>query len=65
MVLAPKDIWTIERVSGGMSEANPQDDPPYTYECLDCGHRVEARHQPSECEECGGEMLNISVSREH
>lgn len=48
-----------------MSGANPQDDPPYTYECLDCGHRVEEHHQPSQCEECGGEMLNISVSREH
>ena len=39
-------------------------DPPYTYECTEYGNRVEARHHPSECEECGGEMQNISISRE-
>ena len=38
--------------------------PPYTYECIDCGNRVEARHRPSECAECGGEMQNISITRE-
>lgn len=35
-----------------------------TYECDDCGHRMEAEHQPGECPECGGEMVDISVSRE-
>lgn len=35
-----------------------------TYECSDCSHRIEAEHQPVTCPECGGEMLDISVSRE-
>lgn len=38
-------------------------EPPYTYECADCGERVEADTRPGECPECGGEMQNISVSR--
>ncbi|MFD1512113.1 rubrerythrin-like domain-containing protein [Halomarina rubra] len=39
-------------------------EPPYTYECMDCGERVEAEHQPVACRNCGGEMRNISVSSE-
>ena len=39
-------------------------DPPYTYECADCGERVEADSHPGECPECGGEMQNISKARE-
>lgn len=41
-------------------------DPPSTrtFECLECGERVEADHQPVECEECGGELQDISVPRE-
>ena len=34
------------------------------YECSDCGHRMEADHQPEKCPKCGGDMLDISVSRE-
>lgn len=35
-----------------------------TYERDDCGHRMEAEHQPGQCPECGGAMVDISVSRE-
>lgn len=38
--------------------------PPYTYECSECGHRMKADHQPMECPECEGEMLNISKPQE-
>ena len=38
--------------------------PPYIYECLDCGSRVEADRQPVACPECGGEMRNISKPSE-
>ena len=34
------------------------------YECSDCGNRVHAEHQPGICPDCGGEMLDISQSRE-
>lgn len=34
------------------------------YECNECGNRVEAEHQPETCPECGGDMIDISVSRE-
>jgi len=39
-------------------------EPPFIYECVDCGKRLEADHQPVECPECGGEMRNISVPSE-
>jgi rubrerythrin len=49
----------------GEQEVDPYDpEPPYTYECVECGHRVEADHRPETCPECGGEMRDISVSRE-
>jgi len=37
---------------------------PHTYECMECGHRLEASHHPMECPNCEGEMLNISNPRE-
>lgn len=40
------------------------DEPPYTYECLDCGERVEAERRPGECPACGGELQNISKPRD-
>lgn len=40
------------------------EETPFTYECVDCGHRIEADERPGECPECGGEMQNISVPRE-
>ncbi|WP_254543760.1 rubrerythrin-like domain-containing protein [Halomarina pelagica] len=39
-------------------------DPPYTYECVACGERVEADSRPGDCPNCGGRMRNISQSRE-
>ena len=48
-----------------MAKKDPSsEDPPYTYECLECGNRVEAEHYPGECPDCGGEMQNISKPRE-
>ncbi|WP_227378362.1 rubrerythrin-like domain-containing protein [Haladaptatus halobius] len=48
-----------------MAERDPIDgEPPYTHECQDCGHRVEADDQPGECQNCGGPMQNISLPRE-
>ncbi|SIR17585.1 hypothetical protein SAMN05421858_1698 [Haladaptatus litoreus] len=35
-----------------------------TYECEQCGNRVSALKHPGECPDCGGEMRNVSVSRE-
>ncbi|WP_369684847.1 rubrerythrin-like domain-containing protein [Halalkalicoccus sp. NIPERK01] len=37
---------------------------PNIFECMDCGHRMEANHHPMECPDCEGEMLNISNPRE-
>ena len=37
---------------------------PYIFECVDCGERVEAESSPGDCPACGGEMQNISTSRE-
>jgi Zn finger protein HypA/HybF involved in hydrogenase expression len=39
-------------------------EPMSTYECVECNARVEAAHHPPMCEVCGGEMQNISISRE-
>ncbi|WP_224448179.1 rubrerythrin-like domain-containing protein [Haloprofundus salilacus] len=37
--------------------------PMQTYECADCGRRVQTNTPPGHCSACGGEMLNISTSR--
>jgi|GEM_PF-6346255 len=47
----------------------PQSDPfhqetPFEYECVDCGSRVRAEQHPGECENCGGAMQDVSISRE-
>ncbi|WP_227380036.1 rubrerythrin-like domain-containing protein [Haladaptatus halobius] len=48
-----------------MTECDPVDEePPYTHERQDCGHRVEADDQPGGCPNCGGQMQNISLPRE-
>jgi hypothetical protein len=41
-------------------------DPPdaRTFECLDCGRRVESTHQPVTGSECGADLRDISVPRE-
>jgi rubrerythrin len=49
----------------GEQEVDPYEpDGPFTYECGECTHRVEAAHQPEECPECSGEMIDLSVPRE-
>jgi Zn finger protein HypA/HybF involved in hydrogenase expression len=35
-----------------------------TFECMECGYRMEAAHHPMKCPKCGSEMLNISNPRE-
>lgn len=35
-----------------------------SFECDNCGYRVEAEHNPGDCPKCGGEMRNISRGRE-
>jgi len=41
-----------------------EDEPPYTYECVDCGNRIEADSRPGDCPECGGSMRDISKPSE-
>ena len=48
----------------GQQDPHETDGPPYTYECVDCGERVEADSRPGKCTECGGEMRNISRAQE-
>lgn len=47
-------------------DSEPEDDDSSlnTYECTDCGHRIQAEHQRNTCPECDGEMTDISVPRE-
>ncbi|MFC7155300.1 rubrerythrin-like domain-containing protein [Halomarina halobia] len=48
-----------------MGVEDPYDgEPPYTFECTECGERVEADTRPGPCSNCGGRMRNISRSRE-
>lgn len=46
-----------------MVEREPDVEPPHTYECSECGHRVTADEQPVECPDCGGRMGNVSKPR--
>lgn len=39
-------------------------EPPHTYECMECSYRTKADKRPGKCPECGGQMQNISISRE-
>lgn len=49
----------------GEQEVDPYDpEPPFTYECVACGYRLKADSRPEACPECGGEMRDISVTRE-
>ena len=34
------------------------------YECANCGNRVRAESHPGTCQECGGELVDVSVPRE-
>ncbi|WP_224270521.1 rubrerythrin-like domain-containing protein [Haloprofundus salinisoli] len=37
--------------------------PTQTYECADCGRRLRTNAPPGHCSTCGGEMLNLSITR--
>ncbi|QKY17738.1 rubrerythrin-like domain-containing protein [Halorubrum sp. CBA1229] len=39
-------------------------DSANTYECEVCGGRTRADRSPGDCPECGGDLRNISTSRE-
>jgi hypothetical protein len=47
-----------------MTDSGEEETELNTYECTDCDYRTQADHKPGECPQCGGEMLDISVSRE-
>jgi predicted transcriptional regulator len=54
------DLDTVVGMFVGVASA----EPPYVYECVDCGTRVTAGSRPEQCAECGGRLQNISVARE-
>ena len=56
----PSDESVDERLTDLDDEAAEEK----VYECNDCGYRMEAEHQPGECPQCGGDMIDISLSRE-
>jgi rubrerythrin len=39
-------------------------EPPFLYECLDCGTRLRDDNRPERCPECDGAMQDITVPRE-
>jgi rubrerythrin len=56
-----------ERIDGGAKNAptgDPESGKQNTYECSQCGHRTKAAHQPEVCPKWGGDMIDLSVSRE-
>ena len=53
-----------EAVRASMDDYDAESADLKTYECDNCGHRVKAEHQPEVCPNCGGDMFDISVSRE-
>jgi rubrerythrin len=53
-----------EPVSGGVADLDEEEAEERTYECDNCDYRMEASHQPGECPQCGGSMIDINVSRE-
>ena len=50
--------------SGGVEDVDEESADTKTYECDNCGYRTEADHQPVECPQCGGDMIDLDVSRE-
>jgi len=49
----------------GEQEFDPYErEAPFVYECIGCGTRVEADHQPETCPDCGAQMRDLSVSHE-
>ncbi|MFB6102059.1 MAG: rubrerythrin-like domain-containing protein [Haloplanus sp.] len=57
-------LTTDTETVAGVLAVDRAPEPPYTYECADCGHRMTAESKPSKCPECGGRMRNLSVARE-
>ena len=52
-------------VSHTVMPHDPYDIPDVrTFECLDCGRRIDSETQPVRCAECGGDVRDISVPRE-
>ena len=49
----------------GEQEVDPYErEPPFIYECVDCGTRTEADCQPGRCPGCGGQLQDLTVPRE-
>lgn len=69
---SPPVIFSLRGTSAlGMAEEEPppkddpvDDEPPYLFECTECGNRTEADERPGACPECGGEMQNLSKPSE-
>lgn len=55
---------SIGGVNPAMDDYDEDSADVKTYECDDCGHRMQVEHQPETCPNCGGDMIDISVSRE-
>ena len=53
-----------DAVGASMDDYDAESADVKTYECDNCGHRMKAEHQPEVCPVCGGDMFDISVSRE-
>ena len=45
-------------------DAGDEEGTTNTYECTECGERLEAQSYPGTCPECGGELRNISKPSE-
>ena len=58
------DEPTDERVDPAPEDSDDASAETKIYECADCEYRLTAEHHPGECPNCGGEMIDISVSRE-
>lgn len=67
-------IISVTDLTGALSESHEtvvgmyvglaSAESPYLYECVECGNRITADHQPEACPECGGPTRNLSVSRD-
>lgn len=48
-----------------MEGQDPYDpEPPFLYECCECGTRLREDHQPDVCPNCDGAMRDLTVPRE-
>jgi predicted transcriptional regulator/DNA-directed RNA polymerase subunit RPC12/RpoP len=59
------DVFAVDLDTAvGMFVGPASVEGPHEYECLDCGARTTAESRPDQCAECGGQLQNISVTRE-